>query len=87
LNCLGQIAYIQYNNILKLGVKGIIGLHLYREESLVVAKPIDLILTLENEDAKTFWENMENPPEPTIEELQFCKDGIKLFNEHPFIKV
>ena len=52
-----------------------------------MAKPIDLILTLENEDAKTFWENMENPPEPTIDELRFCKDGIKLFNEHPFIKV
>ena len=62
-------------------------MHLYREESLVVAKPIDLILTLEDEDAKTFWENMKNPPEPTKEELQFCKDGIKLFNEHPFIKL
>lgn len=79
--------YIQYNSIHLFGARDKIGLHLYREESLVVAKPIDLILTLENEDAKTFWENMENPPEPTKEELQFCKDGIKLFNEHPFIKL
>jgi hypothetical protein len=53
----------------------------------VMAKPIDLILTLENDDAKRFWENMENPPEPTEEELQFCIEAIKLYNEHPFLKL
>jgi hypothetical protein len=52
-----------------------------------MAKPIDLILTLENDDAKRFWENMQNPPEPTAEELMFCREAIRLYNEHPFLKL
>ena len=51
-----------------------------------MAKPIELVLTLEDEDAKIFWENMENPPKISDDELNFYKDAIKLYHDHPFLK-
>lgn len=54
---------------------------------MVVAKPIDLILTLENEDAVKFWDNMENPPEPSKEEIELCKEAIELYKDQPFLKI
>jgi len=51
-----------------------------------MAIPIELGLTLENEDAVKFWENMENPPEPSKEEIELCKEAIELYKDQPFLK-
>lgn len=48
-----------------------------------MAEPIRLGLVLKGEDAREFWENMENP-EVTKEQVEFFKDAIRIYKEHPF---
>ncbi len=48
-----------------------------------MAEPIRLGLVLEGDDAREFWENMENP-RVTEEQVEFFKDAIRLYKKHPF---
>jgi len=48
-----------------------------------MAEPIRLGLVLEGDDAREFWENMENP-RVTKEQVEFFKDAIRLYKKHPF---
>jgi len=52
-----------------------------------MARPIELVLTLENEDAVKFWDNMKNPPEPSKEEIELYKEAIELYKDQPFLKI
>lgn len=48
-----------------------------------MAKPIELGLILEGEDAKDFWENERNP-EVTDEQIRMFKEAMHVYKTHTF---
>ncbi len=48
-----------------------------------MAKPIELGLVLEGEDAKEFWKNEKNP-KVTKEQIETFKEAMHLYKTHPF---
>ncbi len=48
-----------------------------------IAKPIELGLILEGEDAKEFWEDEKNP-KVTKEQIEMFKEAMSIYKKHPF---
>ncbi len=48
-----------------------------------MAKPIELGLVLEGEDAREFWENEKNP-KVTDEQIEMFKEAMRIYKAHPF---
>jgi hypothetical protein len=48
-----------------------------------MARPIELGLILEGDDAEEFLEDLRNPKEPTKEQMKMFLEAIKIYKEHP----
>lgn len=48
-----------------------------------MAKPIEVGLVLEGEDAKEFWENEKNP-KVTKKQIELFKEAIRIYKTHKF---
>lgn len=48
-----------------------------------MARPIELGLVLEGEDAKEFLEDIRNPKKPTKEQMEMFREAIRIYKEHP----
>jgi len=48
----------------------------------IMAKPIDLGLVLEGEDAEEFWEYEKR--KPTKKEIEMFKEAREIYKSHPF---
>lgn len=48
-----------------------------------MSEPIRFGLVLEGEDAREFEENMRNP-KITKEQVEFFREAIRVYKEHPF---
>ena len=48
-----------------------------------MARPIELGLILEGEDAEEFLEDLRNPKTPTKEQMEMFREAIRICREHP----
>jgi hypothetical protein len=48
-----------------------------------MARPIELGLILEGEDAEEFLEDLKNPKKPTKEQMAMFREAIRICKEHP----
>jgi hypothetical protein len=48
-----------------------------------MARPIELGLILEGEDAKEFLEDIRNLKKPTKEQMEMFREAIRIYKEHP----
>jgi hypothetical protein len=48
-----------------------------------MARPIELGLILEGEDAEEFLEDLRNHKKPTKEQMEMFREAIRIYKEHP----
>lgn len=48
-----------------------------------MARPIELGLILEGEDAEEFLEDHKNPKKPTKKQMDMFREAIRTYEEHP----
>lgn len=48
-----------------------------------MARPIELGLILEGEDAEEFLEDIRNPKKPTKKRIEMSREAIRIYEEHP----
>lgn len=52
-------------------------------QAFSMARPIELGLILEGEDAEEFLEDLKNPKKPTKEQMEMFREAIRIYKEHP----